>query len=172
MIVSDLLPLISPKTIQASCHAHILSRFFRNLCPTTPVILDFFANPANHEFLISHEPILCYTLLTISSHYHKLPSSKVSSRGYFIHPKAWQIILDRVLWAQEHGSASKLRTLGTVQAVLLLTEWPPRMVYLPPDDANEILAAEDDNIENTHKSLNFEDAILGSPMVSPSICCS
>lgn len=113
----------------------------------TPILLEFFADPANHEFLIEREPVLCYTILTIASQNFHLPQSNAAFREAHIHAKAWNVtkqLINRVVWAQERGPKSKLRTLGTVLALLLLTEWPPRAIDLPPDDMDEFIPMYDD----------------------------
>lgn len=44
------------------------------------------------------------------------------------------------------GSNSKLRTFGTALALLLLTEWHPRMISLPPDEMADYIP---DSIETS-----------------------
>lgn len=122
-----------------------LSRFFENMQPMTPILSDFLSRSANREFLVVNEPLLCYAILTVSSAYHELPQSYPSPGAELIHSKCWQIskdLIQRVLWAAEGGSDSKLRTLGTVLAMLLLTDWPPRVIALPPDDSVDYLGTD------------------------------
>lgn len=124
----------------------------------TPIILDFFSNPQTHEFLITQEPFLCYTILTISSQHHNHRRSAQSTPSYAIHEKAWQItkrLCEQILWAEEEGSASRLRTLGTVQALLLLTEFPPRMVHLPPVDIDTITLPDEMAATDQRRDLGF-----------------
>lgn len=119
-----------------------LFRFFQHLSKMTPILLEFFARPQNHAFLNLQEPILCYTILTIASEHFQLPTRSTPFCGHDIHLKAWNVtkqLLNRVLWAQERGPKSKLRTMGTVLAILLLIEWPPRATALPPDDMADIV---------------------------------
>lgn len=108
----------------------------------TPVLSNFFSRPETHEFLIANEPLLCYAILTVSSAYNELPQTSPSPSTDLIHVKCWQIVKDliqRVLWAAEGGSGSRLRTLGTVLAMVLLTEWPPWTISLLPDDTVDYL---------------------------------
>lgn len=81
------------------------------------------------------EPFLCCVLLTISSRYHPLPGAGGISRGYLIHERLWthcQHLILRILLGQEKGSVAMTRTRGSVEALLLLTEWHPRSLHFPP----------------------------------------
>lgn len=56
-------------------------------------------------------------------------------RSYYIHERLWthcQHLIQRVILGQEKLSAAKMRTVGTVEALLLLTEWHPRAMSFPP----------------------------------------
>lgn len=88
------------------------------------------------------------------------------TRSFYIHDRLWSYLrgmIERLFWGQEkfggHGidtskprafelaSASakmnhkgNLRSLGTVEALLLLTDWHPRNLHFPPgDDENALL---------------------------------
>ena len=62
--------------------------------------------------------------------------------------------------ADEHGSASKLRILGTILALLLLIEWPPEAMNLPSDDVTDMIPAETVSAATTPRSRpkNIEDS--------------
>jgi len=130
----------------------------------TPVVSDFFADPQTHDHLVESEPILCYTILTISSMYHFLPASSSSPSSELVHVKSWDIVkglCQRVFWAEERGSKSKLRTFGTILALLLLVEWPPRAaISLPPDDMSDVVFYEADAAIATpmHQTRILEDS--------------
>lgn len=103
--------------------------------PLTPIIDSFYGDHANHYFLVVREPILCCMILTISSRYHVLPVPGGESRGFLIHQRLYehfQHLYLRVMLGQEKGSKAKTRTLGTIEALLLLTEWQPRGLHVPP----------------------------------------
>jgi len=71
-------------------------------------------------------------------------------------------MVDRVLWGQEQfgggfcGAGAEagsdvnpltrkgLRTLGTIESLILLTEWHPRAMHFPPDEADEELMIPDE----------------------------
>ena len=117
--------------------------------------------------LLTEEPILAIALLAIASRHMKLSGPGAGSRAYSIHDKLWtylRCMVERLLWGQEQfgggfcgGGAVKvreskagqitwkgsLRTLGTVEAILLLTDWHPRALHFPPgDDENRLLDAD------------------------------
>lgn len=56
-------------------------------------------------------------------------------RSFFIHERLWshiQHLLLRIILGQEKNSKGKTRTLGTIESLLLLTEWHPRSLTFPP----------------------------------------
>ncbi|OOQ83284.1 hypothetical protein PEBR_35300 [Penicillium brasilianum] len=154
--------LVRNNWLRAGEAAWYISQFFKTLAPMTPILSDYFDDPSTHELLVVYEPILCYTILSISSMYH-CPSEEYASPGSaLIHSKSWSIVKSlctRVFWAEEHGSASKLRTYGTVLAILLLVEWPPNAIYLPPDDMVDYVFNDDVPAPGTrnHTAENLED---------------
>lgn len=88
----------------------------------------------------------------ISSRSHVLPGAEGASRGYYIHDRFWkhcQHLIMRLICGQEKGSLAKTRTLGSIEALMLLTEWHPRSLHFPPEadgwDSDLILSAIDDN---------------------------
>ncbi|KMK62204.1 C6 transcription factor Aro80 [Aspergillus fumigatus Z5] len=111
--------------------------FFHNMAPLSPILTDFFAPHRTHYWLITQEPVLCCTILMISSRYHTLPGPSGATRGFFIHNRLWQhcqhLIL-RIMLGQEKFSKAKTRHLGTVEALLLLSEWYPRALHFPPEN--------------------------------------
>ncbi|KAJ4985684.1 hypothetical protein SVAN01_08859 [Stagonosporopsis vannaccii] len=112
-----------------------LEMFYKNIAPLCPVLDDFYADRSNHYSLVTHEPVLTCIMLVISSRYHTLPTIGGHSRGYSIHQRLWdhfQHLLMRLVLGLEKYSKAKTRTLGTIEALLLLTEWHPRALYAPP----------------------------------------
>lgn len=111
-------------------------RFFENMAPLSPVLTDFFASHKNQYYLVTQEPMLCYTILMISSRYHTLPGVGGSSRSFFIHHRLWQHcqhLLLRITLGQEKISKAKTRTIGSIEALLLMSEWHPRALQFPPE---------------------------------------
>lgn len=72
----------------------------------------------------------------ISSRYHVLPGAGGESRNFFIHHRLWQHcqqLTMRLIFGQEKSTKSKVRSLGTVEALLLISEWHPRSLHFPPE---------------------------------------
>lgn len=109
-----------------------------------------YADRANHYLLVTQEPMLTAMMLAISSRYHTLPTLGGQSRGYLIHQRLWdhcQHLLMRLVLGLEKYSKAKTRTLGSIEALLLLTEWHPRAMYAPPPsdgwDSDVLFTAKD-----------------------------
>jgi hypothetical protein len=103
----------------------------------SPILTDFYKTHSNQYWLVTQEPLLCCTILTISSRYHVLPGPGGRTRSLFIHQRLWQHcqhLLLRLMLGQEKASKAKIRNVGTVEALLLLVEWYPLSVHFPPDN--------------------------------------
>ncbi|KAL5594568.1 hypothetical protein BROUX41_001492 [Berkeleyomyces rouxiae] len=136
--------------------------YYMYLSPLTPISPPTFRNPASHETLLSEEPILTVTLLTITSRYMELSGPGGHCRSNAIHEQLWTYLrgmVERCLWGQEafggrlHPSGpteefqtsstapwrgmrkGSLRTLGTIESLMILTEWHPRALHFPPAEA-------------------------------------
>jgi hypothetical protein len=143
--------------------------YYEHLALMTPVVIDNYRAPAKHTSLVIDEPILAITMLTIASRHKRLSGPGAASRAYSIHDLLWNYLrgmVQRLVWGQEqfgggfcgggsvktHESKSgqitwkgSLRTLGTIEALLLLTDWHPRALHFPPgDDENRLLDADFD----------------------------
>lgn len=136
--------------------------FYIYFASLTPIVIPDFRHHSTHAKLLSEEPMLAITLLMLSSRYMALPPGPGAvTRPYAIHDKLWnylQATIDRMLWGQEQfgggfcgagsripeGESKGLRTLGTVESLLLLTEWHPRTIHFPPGvDSETLLEPED-----------------------------
>lgn len=145
----------------------------------TPISPPTFSDPASHLNLLTEEPILTVTLLTISSRYRQMPGTGGHCRSHAIPEQLWTYLrgmIERCLWGQEAfgggfcgsggpGSSSmimeetdtsstapwrgmrkgSLRTLGTIESLLILTEWHPRALHFPPQEATDELMLPDYN---------------------------
>ncbi|KAI2615269.1 hypothetical protein GGR54DRAFT_642541 [Hypoxylon sp. NC1633] len=135
--------------------------YYEYLSPMTPISPPTFRSPSSHITLLMEEPILTVTLLTIASRYYRLRSTGGHCRSHAIHEELWRYLrrmIERCLWGQEAfgggfcGSGAdesqtsstapwrglrkgSLRTLGTVESLMILTEWHPRALHFPPDEA-------------------------------------
>ncbi|KAI5295575.1 hypothetical protein KEM52_000953 [Ascosphaera acerosa] len=156
--------------------------FYHHLAPLSPIVLPDFNSPSTHHKLLTEEPILAVTMLTIASRHMELDGSGAHTRAYQIHEMLWSYLrrmIERLIWGQEkfgdsnlvrrpmrHASAQSskrrsvkragpLRSLGTVEALLLLTDWHPRSLYFPPsDDENALLDADPELMLDRDQSAN------------------
>ncbi|KAF9700509.1 hypothetical protein EKO04_002004 [Ascochyta lentis] len=142
--------------------------FYAYLSPLTPIVVPDYRDHAFHAKLLREEPMLVITLLTISSRYSQpsgTTNAGAASRAYLIHEKLWKYLqgmIDRMIFGQEQFgggfcgagqqpgsdvnplSRKGLRTLGTVESLMLLTEWHPRALHFPPGDDDDELVLPDD----------------------------
>ncbi|KAJ5399947.1 hypothetical protein N7465_010436 [Penicillium sp. CMV-2018d] len=141
--------------------------YYEHLAPMSPVVIPDFSNPSTHRTLLTDEPVLAVTILTIASRHLKPKGEGANTRAFYIHDRLWAYLrsmIERLFWGQEKFDAGtsgigrprsldlsssmsgkgsvggQLRSLGTVEAMLLLTEWHPRNLHFPPgDDENSLL---------------------------------
>ncbi|KAL4753896.1 hypothetical protein BDW72DRAFT_4720 [Aspergillus terricola var. indicus] len=114
----------------------LIDLFYENMSSLSPILTDFYADHRNHHELITCDPVLCCTMLMLSSRYHILPGPGGESRNFFIHHRLWQHcqqLVTRLIFGQERTSNSKLRRIGTIEALLLMSEWHPRSLHFPPE---------------------------------------
>ncbi|KKY21122.1 putative uv radiation resistance protein [Phaeomoniella chlamydospora] len=141
-----------------------INYFYDHLAPLTPVALPDYRDPSTHLQLLVDEPILAVTMLSIASRHMKLQGAGSASRDFFVHDRIYASLanmLQKLMWAQEQfgggftgGGKVKIyeqksgritwkgsyRTLGTIEALMLLSEWHPRGLHFPPsDDDNRLL---------------------------------
>ncbi|KAI0512762.1 hypothetical protein F5B22DRAFT_648353 [Xylaria bambusicola] len=135
--------------------------YYEYLSPMTPVSPPTFRSPGSHITLLTEEPILAVTLLTIASRYYSITTTGGHCRSHAIHEELWRYLrrmVERCLWGQEAfgggfcGSGAddsqtsstapwrglrkgSLRTLGTIESLMILTEWHPRALHFPPEEA-------------------------------------
>jgi len=159
--------------------------FYRYLSPLTPVVLPDFRPLNTHEQLLTQEPMLTITILLIASRHMKLEGTGSVSRPYSIHQKLWTYLsgmINRVIWGQEQfgggfcGAGAEpgcdvnpltrkgLRTLGTVESLALLTEWHPRAMHFPPDEADDELMVPDEPVAEFTEQVDFGKGISGQRM--------
>ncbi|KAF2016478.1 hypothetical protein BU24DRAFT_202519 [Aaosphaeria arxii CBS 175.79] len=108
--------------------------FFKNCCPLSPILSDFYSHHSNHYSLIALDPFLCVTILMVSSRYNILPGVGGASRGYFVHDRLWeqcQRFIMKIMLGQVKTSKAQTRTIGSIEALLLLSEWHPRALHFP-----------------------------------------
>ncbi|ETN45126.1 uncharacterized protein HMPREF1541_10003 [Cyphellophora europaea CBS 101466] len=162
--------------------------FYDNLQPMTPVVVPDYRGVSKHLTLLTEEPILALTILTIASRHKVLSGFSELSRRYQIHENLWRSLtskVQRLLWGQEQFGGGRaavgagkvrelaggqltwsgsLRTLGTIEALLVLTDWQPRALHFPP--GNDDIRLLDRNLYDSadgdiHQS--YAQAKTGSP---------
>ncbi|OKL55577.1 hypothetical protein UA08_09152 [Talaromyces atroroseus] len=89
----------------------LVDLFFINMSNRSPILTNYYASHANQYWLVTREPILCCTILAISSQYHVLPGPG----------------------GQEKATKAKTRNVGTIEALLLIVEWYPLSVHFTLD---------------------------------------
>jgi hypothetical protein len=133
------------------------------MSPLTPILSDWYSHQSNFCTLVTKEPVLCTVILTLSSRYHLLHGHGWVSRSYFLHNRLWrycQSLLQRVIWGQEKGTASSIRSLGTIEGLLLMAEWHARSLHLPPD--TEAWNSDDDNANDPENPNNPNDSEMST----------
>ncbi|EKD20435.1 c6 zinc finger domain containing protein [Drepanopeziza brunnea f. sp. 'multigermtubi' MB_m1] len=140
--------------------------YYEYLSPLTPISPPTFRDTGTHHTLLIEEPILTVTLLTIATRYRQIPGPGGHCRSHAIHEQLWTYLrgmIERCLWGQEafgggfcgSGGESEaqtsstapwrglrkgsLRTLGTIESLMILTEWHPRALHFPPAEATDEL---------------------------------
>ena len=118
--------------------------FHTHLLPLSPILSGHFALPSAQLDLLTNEPLLAITILTIAARYCPFREAK---GGVCLHRKLWQFtqrLVERVIWGQDRGTGRRrgketkgLRGLGTVEALVLWTEWHPRGIHFPPIEVGE-----------------------------------
>ncbi|KAL8998294.1 MAG: hypothetical protein Q9169_002608 [Polycauliona sp. 2 TL-2023] len=147
--------------------AEICSSYYDYLDPQTPISPPDFRSPTTHPRFLNEEPMLAITMLTIASRYKQLAGPGAESRSYMVHERLWsylQNMITRMFWGQEQfgggfcGAGMKklpprsaikggLRTMGTIESLLLLNEFHPRSMHFPPgDDGDDILTSLEDPV--------------------------
>ncbi|KAL5339446.1 hypothetical protein BJX70DRAFT_153168 [Aspergillus crustosus] len=145
----------------------LIDLFFKNMSSLSPILTHFYAEHQHHRELINCDPILCCTILMLSSRYHILPGPGGESRNFFIHHRLWQHcqqLVTRLMFGQEKALNSKLRRIGTIEALLLMSEWHPRSLHFPPEsdgwDSDLIIKAPQPRAEDgSHKNRFLEDML-------------
>lgn len=146
----------------------LIGRFRQNLAPLSPVSRGFDLSHEKHYKLITQEPLLCCVILMISSRYHILSGHGGLARSTIVHHRLWehcQHLVMRIIFGQEKRSKAKTRTRGSIEALLLIIEWHPQAIHLPPAsdgwDSSTLLTdidPRDDQFDNQADTTNDNEA--------------
>ncbi|EGW34958.1 uncharacterized protein SPAPADRAFT_145658 [Spathaspora passalidarum NRRL Y-27907] len=131
----------------------LINLFFTTMHPFFPHLPKFLHSPK----VLSGYPILLCAILTISSRYHPFENNVSTSgntsvpRNIEVHDRLWlyvQRLISQTVWAE-----ASTRSIGTIFAFLLFTEWNPRAIHWRWSDyANK---AEENNDEVSGSSANL-----------------
>lgn len=104
---------------------YLINMFFSTMHPFFPHIPKFLHLPK----VLSGYPILLCAILTISSRCHPLATRNADgvAKNIEIHDRLWlyvQRLISQTVWAE-----ASTRSIGTVFAFLLFTEWNPRAIH-------------------------------------------
>ncbi|KAL4887334.1 hypothetical protein BJY04DRAFT_225412 [Aspergillus karnatakaensis] len=154
--------------------------YYEHLAPLSPIVIPNFADPSSHRSLLTDEPVLAVTILTAASRHMKPNGDGAHSRAFYIHDRLWSYLrgmIERLFWGQEKfgengiginkprsfdlaPTAAKishkgnLRSLGTIEALLILTDWHPRNLHFPPGDDENALLDLDAHSQRYEKELD------------------
>ncbi|KAK1853974.1 hypothetical protein CCHR01_03392 [Colletotrichum chrysophilum] len=138
--------------------------FYKYLSPWSPVVVDQYWNHEAHTALICEESMLCCTILMISSRFFMLPGAGGVSRSHLIHNRLWQYcesLIKRIILGQEKVSSAKMRIIGTIESLLLISDWHPRAVHFPPDTEGwDAVLVDTEYDRQNRKRTNNEEPLL------------
>ncbi|TDZ39590.1 hypothetical protein C8035_v005360 [Colletotrichum spinosum] len=138
--------------------------FFKYLSPLTAVTIDHHREHDSQMGLICEESMLCCTVLMIASRFFMLPGEGGASRSHLIHNRLWQhceLMIKRIMLGQEKISTAKMRVVGTIESLLLISDWRPRAVHFPPDTEGWDAVFIDTEYDREHrKRTNDQDPLL------------
>ncbi|KAF3985020.1 hypothetical protein FT663_05461 [Candidozyma haemuli var. vulneris] len=111
--------------LTASEAQYLIKMFFTTMHPFYPHIPKFLHSPS----ILAGYPILLCAILTISSRYHSLNGTTADGtpKNIDVHDRLWlyvQRLISQTVWAE-----ASTRSIGTVFAFLLFTEWNPRAIH-------------------------------------------
>ena len=112
-----------------------MKSYYQFIAPLTPISTPDLRDVHGNPEILSDEPMLIVTLLTIASRYMQLCGPGARTRSYMVHERLWvalQTMITRMFWGQEQygggfcGAGSRkrgprptekggLRTLGTIE---------------------------------------------------------
>lgn len=90
------------------------------MSPLYPLLIPRIFSASHLPQLTSRESLLLASMITISARYSSLPSA---SRARAIHQAVADYIRDELIGLLD--GSGELRHISSVEALLLLTEWPP-----------------------------------------------
>lgn len=160
-----------------------VSSYYEHMAPLSPIVLPDFSPPSTHRTLLTEEPVLAVTILTAASRHMKPKGDGAFTRAFYIHDRLWSYLrgmIERLFWGQEKFGGNSvgfskprsvdlgplpgkvnlkghLSSLGTVEALLLLTDWHPRNLHFPPGDDENTLLDMDAHVSLTRSDKDIDN---------------
>ena len=81
-----------------------INYYYEHMAPLAPISPPNFSSSRDHEQLLTEEPMLTVTLLTIAARYKPLEGPGGRSRSFLVHENLWtylQGMITRMFWGQE-----------------------------------------------------------------------
>lgn len=97
-----------------------------------------YCSPENQRRLVEHEPMLCCTILMISSKFFTIAGEGGVLRAQMLHQRLWEhceALIRRILYGLEETSVARVRIVSTIESFLLLADWQPQSILFPLDHA-------------------------------------
>lgn len=159
--LSDIDYIGGPNSILSVAEAEkLINLFFSTMHPFFPYVPKFLHSPK----VLSGYPILLCAILTISARYYPFENNASTlggphgvPRNIEVHDRLWlyvQRLISQTVWAE-----ASTRSIATVFAFLLFTEWNPRAIHWRWDDyANRA----DDSLGQGPNNVSDEPTGLGA----------
>ncbi|KAE8154945.1 hypothetical protein BDV25DRAFT_170308 [Aspergillus avenaceus] len=159
--------------------------YYERLAPMSPVVIPDFSHPSTHRTMLTDEPVLAVTILTAASRHMKPKGDGAYTRSFYIHDRLWSYLrgmIERLFWGQEKFGGNgigiskprsfdlaptsgkvnlkgNLRSLGTIEALLVLTDWHPRNLHFPPGDDENALLDLDAQVQTKDVELDGDNVL-------------
>ncbi|EGX43113.1 hypothetical protein AOL_s00215g722 [Orbilia oligospora ATCC 24927] len=127
--------LIKKGVITKSEVIEYLDHYFAVMWPLRPVVHPLYRDKNQYTQLLTEEPLLSISLITVSSRYHPLSGSHGEIRSERIHWQSWKFLrkhIQSALWGSPYT-----RSPGAIAAMLLMIEWHSKSINNPVEFSKE-----------------------------------
>ena len=138
--------------------------FYEHLLPLSPIGLPDFKESSTHGKLLSEEPMLAVTILTVSSRHMVSEYPENFVRNIMVHQRLWDFLesmIKRIAMGDQHIQedfvpglklsnlkTASLRSIGAIESLLILTEWHPCAIHFRSCDYSDSILVEDPHHDN------------------------
>ncbi|KAI5816229.1 hypothetical protein BZA77DRAFT_65740 [Pyronema omphalodes] len=129
-----------------------MSYFAEHIHPLSPILTsplaDYISDYQQHRYLLRDEPFLAMVILCVATRY--ISDSRIGGayhRSFAIHELLWRETRKKMLHPMLDGGGSpSLRSLGTLEALIILSEWHVRGLSrsVDPEDHDYSISLSDD----------------------------